>query len=844
MRAKSLAVPVLSLFLLGLDWPGRGRALRASWQAADAEERVHLVELAGAVRDRDAEALVLQALEDRDASVRTAAAEVVGALRLRAGLRPLTSWLDDPSVELRGSAVRALGRIGDTTCLPALVRVLGDASTEVRLAAVQAVGALGGPGATLPLLDRVNDNESTVRVATCRTLGALGDRRALLPLLGALQDPIPEVRLAASQSVGELRDPRGTRGLLGLLRDPSLEVRLAATRALGTLGDASAVPDLASVALREELLGDAPARSAMARAAVDALGRIGGEDAADVLVRVFRSSEAELDVAHRVAGALGAFGPVGRARIPALTAAPLSERLLEPTVAALGDLGGPVAARELLHILEAPALAPYLRLEALRALGRSGSPEAVVPLLTYATPGTPGARRTLPEVLAALDALEALSRSAGQLPPQAFDPLREALDAAVTLPSGPVERLLRLLGATGSPRARALLVPLLASDRPSLRTAAAEGLARTGMQGYAGPVVEALGDELPAVRFAVGEALCRDGDGAALDALLARWREPRPLDRATAARPLGLLSARLHRREGLGLLRSAVSEGGLGLGAAALDALVEPAARGDPEALAMLLDQRSSHALGPSAREALSNALALSPPEARDALVSRVTTGLAPERPVAERADAAWALGSVGVSALPALRAALDDPSYLVASNASGALARILADAPSEGAGLRDALCAAWASRRHPAARANLTLALARAGLRCDRDPERGLWEARSELVQGAALEALRRSRSPGSALALCASQHRVVAIARRCALALEQPPPEGQAPVDVLVTTPQGDVAARRPYALVLSDGRVRLGVTGPGGWIHERRAPSGAFTVLELSGLALEDP
>jgi HEAT repeat protein len=517
--------------------------------------------------------------------------------------------------------------------------------------------------------------------------------------------------------------------------------------------------------------------------------------------------------------------------------------LLDPTIVALGALGGPVAAQELLRILEAPALTPYLRLEALRALGSSGAPEAVVPLLTFANPSGSG-RRALPELLAALDALEALSRIEGALPPQAFDPLREALGAAITLPAGPVERLLRLLGATRSPRARPLLVPLLNADRPALRIAAAEGLALTGMQGHAGPVVEALGDGLPAVRFAVGEALCRDGDAAALDALLARWRDPRPLDRATAARPLGILSARLHRREGIALLRDAARQGGQGLGAAALDALVDPAAQGDTEALAVLLEQSRTRSLGPAAREALGNVLALSPAEVLAARVELLGPALLPSAPVAARADAAWSLGRAGSAAVPTLRALLEDPSSQVASNAAGALARILAQAPQEGAALRDMLCAAWEARRHPAARANLTLALARAGLRCERDLSRSLWDARSELVQGAALEALRRTASPGPTLALCATQHRSVALARRCAQALEHPPTHDEASVDALVSTAQGDAAAQTPYALVLSDGLVRLGQTGPGGWIHERRAPAGEFTVLDLTALALEDP
>ncbi len=95
-------------------------------------------------------------------------------------------------------------------------------------------------------------------------------------LVSLLSDSDADIRIFAANLIGDIGDKDALTALIETLEDTDLNVRIAAIEALGKMGDARAVGVLA------RRLEDSP-WSVMA--AVDALGRIGGDEARTVLHR-------------------------------------------------------------------------------------------------------------------------------------------------------------------------------------------------------------------------------------------------------------------------------------------------------------------------------------------------------------------------------------------------------------------------------------------------------------------------------------------------------------------------------------------------------------------------------
>jgi hypothetical protein len=125
--------------------------------------------------------------------------------------------------------------------------------------------------------------------------------------------------------------------------------------------------------------------------------------------------------------------------------------------------------------------------------------------------------------------------------------------------------------------------------------------------------------------------------------------------------------------------------------------------------------------------------------------------------------------------------------------------------------------------------------------------------------VRRAAAEALaaRLSRAQGEAdvralsrpLEQCATSDRDAETALRCAHLLRVARSPGGAvsaprsdTIDAVLLNEAGVPAPYASYALALPDGVIRLGVTGPDGWIHERAAPRGRFVLIDPSDLTGE--
>ena len=207
------------------------------------------------------------------------------------------------------------------------------------------------------------------------------------------------------------------------------------------------------------------------------------------------------------------------------------------------------------------------------------------------------------------------------------------------------------------------------------------------------------------------------------------------------------------------------------------------------------------------------------------------------------RANAVWALGAHGGRAeLPALSAALRDRDVAVAGNAAAALGRIAARTQAQ---VGPSLCGALGDSRSYV-RANALSALRVAKTRCAKGEEISLLSRdRSEVVRRKAAELLASvaGASPAgdrAALSRCTEEDPSGSVAATCSEPATRPT-KGTEPISVFVI-PNGETSPqpRVPFALVLANGLMRLGVTDRRGSVFEPAAPRGYVSLAVPAPLA----
>jgi HEAT repeat protein len=370
--------------------------------------------------------------------------------------------------------------------------------------------ALFERGATAELVSRLTDPSWVVRRAVVSALSRLGDA-AVESLIAVLTgDRRNEAALAAAvdalvSSLGHVDEK-----VLGLTRSPDPAVACDGAQILGRRRVASALPDLARLAHNDN--------DNVALSALEAVGRIGGDPALDLLIEAVES----------------------RSFFRAF-----------PAIDLLGRTADPRAVRPLAALLRHP----HYALEAVRALGRTGQPGAVPLLADLLTrPGDAdvrvaavalveihdryadrfGATSAVPNALRSIDAAAASRRLA---------------HAAIDADSGERWAISRVLGWIGGGPAIHALVGLLDADPETVRAAAASlaNLERdaepellralrtsnserrllllpiVGRRSSAtADVVGCLEDPSPNVRALACEALGRIGDPSAVPVLFER----------------------------------------------------------------------------------------------------------------------------------------------------------------------------------------------------------------------------------------------------------------------------------------------------------------------------------
>lgn len=844
-------------------WPSSHQRVADALTSGDTGERRSAAALLGTLPPALARKLARQGLRDADVEVRVLSARVAAMVGVDKAGDEVVSWLSDADVRIRVAACELIEAAPTPPSVQALARVLGDAQPAVRGAAASALGSSGMADAATALLGHLDDGSSAVRLEIVRALGRLGDGRAVVPLVSKLQDLEPEVRREAARALSQLGDSRANATLMLALQDPSVEVRVQVLDALGKLRAADVVAAIAALFTADGggPLGSSSAHGPVHDAALAALGRIATPEAIKLLIDALER-EGPVPIAG-LAQFYGS-GPKGSASFrgsgPEL--APVRDALSEagqPAAVALTTLVD-AAASPRLGAAAALALASLHAKDSLGANGPSGA-AAVTAVMRAAQRGAIaldaalgalsllGDKRALPYVLEHLDASDARIRHAVVRAALTLTDPREADGRVVDVvrarardlrvPLGERILLIKLLGRSGSPRALPLLLPLAKSKPLAVKMAAVDALGTLGVASREVDAVllEALEAPSERLRIAAADAIASVGKDAAAHALLHELGVSAEGDRGA----IGVaLSGALARSTDPKLV-SAVGRAMASAPATARDSLIEGLGRMRAKQAGAVLGRLRRHA-DLDDRRKIAEALA-GHPDSEATLVS-----LAHDPDPSVRANAAWSLGHVGGAvSVPVLERLLADLDAAVAGNAAVALAQA-ASRTGKGSDAARALCRALGDYR-PYVRAGSLVGLRLGGGRCPQVDAvtQVLRRDRSWRVRMAAADLLRRARSdPGvdvvaidRALSRCGAEDRDALVAERCGR--DAPRSKGAHDVTVYVV-PDGSTAPspRAPFALVLADGSMRLGVTDRRGALFERRAPSGPIELAVPAALA----
>ncbi len=435
-----------------------------------------------------------------------------------------------------------------------------------------------------PLVELLADADPDLRVQAALALGHRGDGRATAALLRSLDDADDNVRFQAIESLGRLRAAEAAEPLTAIALTRDFFLAFPALDALARIGDGRVVDRLLPLLADETLQA----------AAIDTVGQLGDETAAEPLLALLDAAEPPTATVAQAVAAVHDRAPAGgagvRERIRAAMRPARMQRVLDAVnrpaasprslALLLGCLEGVAARRaltrllgrqeareEALHALVADGAAVVdilleqladadldVRRAAVIALGRIGDRRATSPLAEVLT--------REPALVA--DTAEALGRIGDARSFQSLLallghedlPVRQAAVAAVAAlghpDTGPVmtqlvaaadgavrESAVRIIEAAGCRDCVDAVIAACDDASEAVRGAAVETLAALEDPRGLPPMLQALARGTSRVREAAARALGAVDDPAAPAALTAALADPNPWVRYFAARALG-----------------------------------------------------------------------------------------------------------------------------------------------------------------------------------------------------------------------------------------------------------------------------------------------------------------
>jgi HEAT repeat protein len=378
---------------------------------------------------------------------------------------------------LRARAAQVLARVPAATirggAVPLLASALRDRDLVVRYYASEALVAAGEPA--VPVIIQVFlSNRFQERERAARVLARIG-RPAAQPLGVLLEDKAtpPETKASAARILGFIGDPVSVEALLDVLSDQRYFVREQAAIALGRIG---------SPAIQRLLELARSSSPATREAAIAALGGVSGTLVASRHDSGAPNTQSDDEVIGRLADAIlnglkDSNTGVRSAAVRALGASG-SRQAVEPLMALMADESS------------------TLRGEATTALGRLGSP-AVKPLIAALASPKPSIRMLAAQALGDIRPREAVA------------PL---INLVRTDLSGARGEAIEALGKIGDPSSNEVIIAALKSGSNSVRRRAIMALALLPGSGVQEAMMGALGDKDEEVRQTAVSALGEVGD--------------------------------------------------------------------------------------------------------------------------------------------------------------------------------------------------------------------------------------------------------------------------------------------------------------------------------------------
>lgn len=410
-----------------------------------------------------ASAILREALPSLSSPARVQVISLLGSRQDPAAVPALILWSRDPEVETAAAALVALGKIATAPARDAIAALgepddprLARARFEASMTAAERMVAEGEPQAAQVIyqdLIRPGRPDNIRRGAFEALLQLEGGEERLLEVLGGTDALLKPVAIAnARRFRSEQSSARFARRLPGL---PAPE-QVWLIQVLAGRGDAPA---------REAVANSLASSNATVRlAAIEALGRAGGVEAAPLLLERLASgttSQERAAVMKALAGLSGGSG-VDECLLQAFPRS--SEAVQTSLLGVLARRGSRAALPAILEAVEVPALAEA----ALEACGQLAGPQDVPALLNkLAHLRVPAARSTAEA--AATQALARLER-----PEQRADAVLAALAAAPDASAR--SSLIRLLPLCEDPRALAAVNTARRDPHPEVRDAAVRAL--------------------------------------------------------------------------------------------------------------------------------------------------------------------------------------------------------------------------------------------------------------------------------------------------------------------------------------------------------------------------------
>ncbi len=195
--------------------------------------------------------------------------------------------VDHDSKILASSALTALGKCGTEKSADTLLDYLDDDDypEELKPTILKSLGEMKSEKAIDILLDILEDidEEKSWRWNACEALGKIADKETLPVITKALQDNDTYLRAYAVKALTAFDDESVEDTLIQSLRDSFWRVRVSAAEALGERESKKAVDILIYKAKKDP-------ENNVKLAAVDALGKIGGQTSMDFLRDLYKKN--------------------------------------------------------------------------------------------------------------------------------------------------------------------------------------------------------------------------------------------------------------------------------------------------------------------------------------------------------------------------------------------------------------------------------------------------------------------------------------------------------------------------------------------------------------------------